>query len=197
MQINIARKVSESKSLHMKRLNEKNIAEKLKDKMIHPSSSGEESVIPKVVCADIRTVSLIWKGQVISAVKHNGIMEKRNWMKWPVKSPQIIMSKARLQKIALQLTIKTVIFLNKGTFRKYNMKSLCASKAHHLTVKLLSPLKLLGPFWTSRAWWLPNLHFRLPYLCKNIWTRNRGKKYEKAISRQLSKVCYFAPHILR
>lgn len=107
----------------MKRLNEKNIAEKTKDKMI-PCSSGEESVMAKVVCADILTV--------ISAVKHNGTMEKRKWIKWTSKTTSNNMSKARLQKIALQLSIKIVILLNKGTFRKYNMKYLCASEAHWL-----------------------------------------------------------------
>lgn len=62
------------------------------------------------VCADIGTVSLAWKGQVISAVKHDGNMEKRKWMKWPVQLAPIMMSKARPQEIALQLSIKTIIF---------------------------------------------------------------------------------------
>jgi len=51
--------VSESKSLHMKKLNEKNIEEKQEYKFIHLCSSGEESVMPKAVCADIGTVSLV------------------------------------------------------------------------------------------------------------------------------------------
>lgn len=88
--------------------------------MIHTHGSGEESVMPKVVCADIGIVSLVWKGQVISAVKRNGNMEKREQMKWPVKLAPKIMSKARPQKIMLQLSINMILFLNKGKFRKYN-----------------------------------------------------------------------------
>ena len=111
--------VSESKSLHMKKLNEKNIEEKQEYKFIHLCSSGEESVMPKAVCADIGTVSLVWKEQVISAVKHNRNMEMRKQMKWPVKLAPVIMSKARPQKIALQLSTKMTVFLNKCKLRKY------------------------------------------------------------------------------